>query len=500
MCRLLFLFFLAFTPRLFAQNSCATDMQHKFLMNHSPAYKNMILRKTVISVNAAEPAHVGAPDTVVVVVHVVHLGGKPGDKDNPSDSAIQHLIDGLNLYFSAGFPDDAGKNRSAGVDIGIHFTLAKISPSCKPTNGITRVNGSSNSTYLSSGVGVAGLPGIPQEQLAGFNFWNNTKYLNIWLVNKVGDNAFIGYAYYPTGEQTIYDGVIMQAAAIGRPNILAHEIGHSLSLLHTFTGSSDTGCTPNVHCDEDGDQVCDTDPVQENTRGCYSNNDNPCTLRPYGNMVYNHMSYSCGAIFTAGQKTRMRAALLGYRKEWLVAFGNHPMDCSFNPDQFVSFTTEKKSCSIVRLQWQIKANGDQKTFEPQVSYDGMRFTKLFELDALVRDTNAYEYTFAAAQNGAQYFRIKQLSSDGEISYSAVEPVTINCLSRPFAVYPNPVHSWLNIATGTQENNSIVIYNAIGVKLLSWENTNIKKIDVAGYASGVYIVVINNTVKLRFIKY
>lgn len=498
----LLLFLLYFFTPSFSQVTCGTDRQHNYLMQHSTEYaRTMARRETMRLPTQLKPERPGHPDTIQVVVHVLHTGEPVGSVENPAEADIQKMIDGLNLYFKAGYPDDAGLNRSVGVDIGLYFTLAKLSPSCLPTNGINRVYLGNNVTYKGYGVSVEGYDGITQESLAGYSYWNNTRYLNVWLVNKISNGVFLGYAYYPTGQLSIYDGVILENSTLQKPAILAHEVGHAFSLYHTFYGSNKDNCTINRNCDLDGDQVCDTDPVLQVTDGCYVDANNPCTNQPFGNMVYNHMSYSCGTIFTTGQKSRMRMALEMYRNGWLTGSANNT-GCSFQPLQLLAANTEKKSCNVMQLKWKATAEQDTRGYEIEASEDGISFMQLGALRATggYGDTSTYMYSYSAIRNGQFFLRLKQVAWDGSSQYFNLPQTEVNCVRKPYTVYPNPTSEWITLATGGSENNTIIIFNASGQVVDKWSNTPLKRFDVRHYPPGVYIVRINTATNLRFIKH
>ena len=102
---------------------------------------------------------------------------------------------------------------------------------------------------------------------------------------------------------------------------MAHEMGHCLSLAHTFETAWGDECPDGSNCSTAGDRVCDT-PADDD--GGWSNS--PCSYtgggtifcngatRNYNPLTNNAMSYapfSCRNSFTPGQKTRMAATLTG---------------------------------------------------------------------------------------------------------------------------------------------------------------------------------------------
>ena len=71
------------------------------------------------------------------------------------------------------------------------------------------------------------------------------------------------------------DGIVMEARYFNENpdhlEILAHELGHYLGLLHTFSG----GCK-NDDCLKDGDRVCDTPPDRSNDAALCQSGVNTC--------------------------------------------------------------------------------------------------------------------------------------------------------------------------------------------------------------------------------
>lgn len=295
-------------------------------LQNNPEFRRLAaIRKLKESNNGSRlyRSPLATPDTIPVVVHVIHTGTAIGTAGNPSDAAINNLIAILNQACSATYPGYPGTN-SGGVDLGLYFKLAQKAPGCVATNGIVRVDASADQQYVSAGVGFSdSMTGISHAQLAAKSYWDNTAYFNIWLVNKFDLSWLGGYAFYPTGTQTIYDGVTMLATGISNPYIIAHEIGHSFDLLHTFQGAVDSDCAANDDCSREGDQVCDTEPHLENI-GCEPGVVNPCSGNQLGDLVYNYMNYNCHRLFTQGQYARIRSAVDKYRTSLIQSDAKWP--------------------------------------------------------------------------------------------------------------------------------------------------------------------------------
>lgn len=250
-----------------------------------------------LPIQASQSNH---PKTIPVVVHVIHNGGA----ENISDAQIQSQIDVLNEDFGKLSGTNGDGN---GVDTGVRFKLAKISPNGDCTNGIVRV--------LSE---LSNHQPYQRAQLKELNFWDPARYFNIYIVKTIAGSV-LGYASFPGGPAN-EDGIVMRHDAFGTigtatfPNHLGrtatHEAGHWLGLFHTFQD----GCGTNV-CTE-GDLVCDTPPQAAPSGGCPSQNTCSNDQPDLPDQVENYMDYSsdvCKSMFTAGQQDRMEASLQAIR-------------------------------------------------------------------------------------------------------------------------------------------------------------------------------------------
>lgn len=242
--------------------------------------------------------------TVPVVFHIVHNGGE----SNISDEQILSQVEVLNTEFE---------------DSNIDFCLAARDPEGNPTSGITRTNGATIwEEYGVDGIsnGTSGSSGVNEgyvKQTAGC--WNPSEYCNIYIVPEIDGNDGLGgvqgFAYLaPTND--CRDGIVSLYNTTGNTGIVkpgrtlgltvVHEMGHYLSLYHTFT--STMSCDPEYNCELQGDRVCDT-PVTFPNYTC-SNASCPDAL------LDNFMDYTaeeCRESFTEGQSARMHQALESQR-------------------------------------------------------------------------------------------------------------------------------------------------------------------------------------------
>ncbi len=273
----------SFTP-------CAFDT---YTNNNSIKKAELIIQSGVEKLKNSPEASHDSIRTIPVVIHVIHRGGT----ENISEAQIQSQITIMNEDYGK-LPGSNGDGN--GVDTKVRFCLAKIDPNGNCTNGIVRIYSSltNHKTYQ-------------RAMLKQLSFWDNTKYMNIYLVRSINGNV-LGYSSFPGGPAD-EDGMVVRSDVFGNigtssslGRTASHEIGHWFGLYHTFNN----GCGTDV-C-TDGDYVCDTPPQKTPSFNCSTkntcSNDNP----DVNDQKENYMNYTpdaCKDMFTNGQKLRIQSTL-----------------------------------------------------------------------------------------------------------------------------------------------------------------------------------------------
>lgn len=248
-------------------------------------------------------------DTVIpvyIVPLVFHI--LSSDPESVPDEAIFTALKELNDAFAH---RNAYSGDTNGVNTHIQFCMARTRPDGGWTNGIDRVNTFYGDHDFDMEMGK------PQDQI----IWDPSRYVNVWLVNSIQSELkpsefkcglwsrmrVGGYASLGGGFGAVVGG-------LGAP-LVAHELGHYLSLLHTFDGMD----CKNTDCLSDGDRVCDTPPDKSIKGSPCSDPENSCNTdtvsgpftKDVADNISNFMDYSspCPTVFTQGQTDRMRSFL-----------------------------------------------------------------------------------------------------------------------------------------------------------------------------------------------
>jgi len=310
---------------IFSQEQCGTDeliIRNPFLMER---YNSRVACAPEVDLDTAQVL------TIPVVFHILHLGEAVGEGTNISDEQVLSCIENLNHRFRGDvealseLTDEYDEYELSLVKDGkIEFCMAARGPDDTPTDGINRYDCSNltnnGESYALDGIsqGSGFDPGVSDSYIKNLFHWPVDKYFNCYVVSEIngndGGNGIQGYSYlgssgtgingYIYGPVCLYNVTgVTGTLKFGRElnSTWAHEIGHALSLYHTFSNQGSDPCSETNGCTQ-GDQVPDTPPTNANNGGCVTG-DCPDA------MLENYMDYTpewCKTAFTQGQIERMR--------------------------------------------------------------------------------------------------------------------------------------------------------------------------------------------------
>tara|TARA_B100000902_G_C27305269_1_gene915080 strand:- start:507 stop:2453 length:1947 start_codon:yes stop_codon:yes gene_type:complete len=295
----LFLVFL-FCNFMLAQNTklCGTDFVMQKYRNtpHFKFAQSQIIKNS--NYNLSQNAKI-----IPLVFHIIHDGDSIGEEENISVDQINDAVSILNEDYNILNEDLNNVVQSFENiigDVNVEFRLARLDPSGNCTNGINRV--------------FSPLGNQANDCVKEVISWDDTKYVNIWVVEDIdNDIGAAAYTYLPGslwGDQV--EGIIINHEYVGsigtsnntpyKRHTLSHEFGHYFNLEHTWGWGTNSELD---NCSYD-DGVDDT----PNTIGSYST----CNLsqESCGNLdnIQNFMDYSsCTCMFTSGQVIRMQNCL-----------------------------------------------------------------------------------------------------------------------------------------------------------------------------------------------
>lgn len=245
------------------------------------------------------------------VVHILYFNSA----DRIPEDQIETIIEKVNKVFRAENIDTSlvhPIHRSKVMDSKIQFCLAKNNPEGNPTTGITYKQTQAEQFPIDFFWGDSiDIEDVKTDSLGGVSPWDTERYFNIWIANLgmfgVGNHnygvplpgAFPLSSLYPDypipGVVIDLDNFIYNTPFYSIENLLAHECGHYLGLVHTFSGGFSNDCTLSNDYIDDTPACLPTDTCGILYNTCLDSlNDEP-------DHVSNLMNYACMLMLTPEQ-------------------------------------------------------------------------------------------------------------------------------------------------------------------------------------------------------
>lgn len=165
------------------------------------------------------------------------------------------------------------------------------------------------------------------------------------------------------------------------------------------------------------------------------------------------------------------------------------------PVELESFTAEKQGDREVMLDWATNQNESLDYFVIERSKDAIDFQAIGEVTASNASADTYDFLDDAPHNGVNYYRLKIMEKDGQISYSPVRAVTIGTSEVAFTIKPNPFENNFSVEweANVSEEVEVTVFNTIGEVVYQQKyqaELGVNQIDIeseAAWTSGQYIV-------------
>ncbi len=298
--------------KLYAQSirNCGTDRHLEYQKKNIPGLKQKLIKQENNITKATKSRNNFSKGKQIIYIPVVFHVIWSLNIHNISNAQINSQIDILNQDYRRLNSDTSltpNDFKAVAADVGIEFCLAHQDPDGNWTDGITR-------THSSKSVFEMNTDEAKFTSTGGYDAWDATKYLNIWIVPSISDNGMggiLGYTQWPGGSWTT-DGVVIAYKYIGNigtavapfnlGRTATHEIGHWLGLSHIW-GDDNGACWGS-------DNIDDTPNQAGSNYGCPTHPSISCSNN--GDMFMNYMDYTddtCMNIFTIDQKIRMLTVL-----------------------------------------------------------------------------------------------------------------------------------------------------------------------------------------------
>lgn len=158
------------------------------------------------------------------------------------------------------------------------------------------------------------------------------------------------------------------------------------------------------------------------------------------------------------------------------------------PIKLLEFEVEKENRKA-KLNWETASENNSLHFVVERTLDGEIWDSITTVEAqgYSEELNFYETYDETPQQGVNYYRLKQVDTDGWFEYSEIKSVQFNNedLENLIQVYPNPFDSYVYVSG--VENQDAKLYDVQGrlIRVLAIRNGLIENLD--DLIKGVYLL-------------
>lgn len=178
------------------------------------------------------------------------------------------------------------------------------------------------------------------------------------------------------------------------------------------------------------------------------------------------------------------------------------------PVTWLDFTA-KKVGTTAELAWQTQEHGNNQQFEIERSLDGQNFVAIGTVKPTAKGLGNYVFVDKSLQQVAAqvvYYRIKQIDTDGVVTYSKIQTVRNDMFSGFAAIiYPNPFKDFFTTQIITEEDMTfeVQVVDMLGkiLKQFTWQckkGNNALNTPTDNLPQGTYLLLLQaETKELRY---
>jgi hypothetical protein len=162
------------------------------------------------------------------------------------------------------------------------------------------------------------------------------------------------------------------------------------------------------------------------------------------------------------------------------------------PVAFDYFKAEQKQPYTVRLEWATLLENNSSSFIIEKSVDQKTWGEIGTVAARGNSNSRTVYSHLDLQpvNGYNYYRLKQVDNDGQVTYSQIVRFN-NQIRKSLSVFPNPVAGVTQLygKESFKAGQTIQVIDAKGtrIKMITPTGGNRLQIDLSGYSAGLYLI-------------
>jgi len=174
------------------------------------------------------------------------------------------------------------------------------------------------------------------------------------------------------------------------------------------------------------------------------------------------------------------------------------------PIELSSFDAVDNNDGTVQLKWVTASERNNEYFELESSSDGLEFSVLEKIRGALNsdEVNFYSYQHLVPNFGDDYYRLKQVDTNGDFEYSDIISLKMTKgFAKIFSIFPNPVSHELNIKINSplSGDSSLEVINTMGQVVFQLNSipTPNTRINLDRLSSGTYFIKIFDNQNILF---
>ncbi|SDE46515.1 Por secretion system C-terminal sorting domain-containing protein [Dyadobacter soli] len=158
----------------------------------------------------------------------------------------------------------------------------------------------------------------------------------------------------------------------------------------------------------------------------------------------------------------------------------------------MAYFNAAKEGNTTNLTWATTEEVNNTGFEIQRSADARKWQAIGFVENQTADGNSknlltYGFADTAPLAGTNYYRLKQIDTDGSYAFSSIAAVRFESDKNAVSVYPNPVvDGKLSLKLPKSGSYKLSVYNVAGMEVLNAAQSG-NTLDIKGLRAGVYVL-------------
>jgi len=211
--------------------------------------------------------------------------------------------------------------------------------------------------------------------------------------------------------------------------------------------------------------------------------------------------------YASGTTRTFAGAVVGPLYQVTVSALSNPL-----PVELLSFAAERRG-EAARLNWRTASEKNNDYFGVEVSVDGRSYREFARVagrgnSTTPQDYELYDPALMTYRTDLVYYRLRQVDTDGTVTYSPVATVQVPFAGFAASAAPNPLNNdgtRIRISTGAAGPAELAVYDGVG-RLMMGRRTELKigtnevdLTDAGQLASGVYFLKVSQGTQHAMLK-